>query len=113
MADAPKPTAEQEAERRAALALSTPTNMTGTHGLNELQLQHVRHAAQKFKTGWFTIGMFCDATKMQAVDCTKVFAELHAAGAIRKPVNDGGGEYYQVIPEMALRTIMSGRMPQL
>lgn len=105
--------ADKEAQMRAAAALSTPQNMTGTHGLTETQLIHVRAAATKFKTGWFTIGNFCDATNLPADGCLAMFKELHELGAVRKPENDGGCEFYQVVPEMALRTIMSGRMPNI
>jgi len=105
--------ADKEAQVRAALAMSTPSNMTGTHGLDEVQLTHVRSAATKFKTGWFTIGNFCDATNLPADGCYAMFEALHKLGAVRKPVNDGGCCFYQVVPEMALRTIMSGRMPNI
>jgi len=107
------PDAEKEAQMRAAAAMSTPSNMTGTHGLNEVQLTHIRSAATKFKTGWFTIGNFCDATNLPADGCLSMFEDLHKLGAVRKPDNDGGCCFYQVVPEMALRTIMSGRMPNI
>jgi len=52
-----------------------------------------------FGDTWFTVGMYCVGRQgADAEDCVDAFRSLHACGCLRKPVNDGGQEYYQVMP---------------
>lgn len=107
-----QPTSENQAQRRAALAISSPGQEEGDHGMSPEQSTVCRTAALKFKTSWFTIGMFCEHAKVLGTDCLPVFDELVSIGCIRKPHNDGGAEFYQVVPELAMRAVMM-TMPRI
>jgi len=52
-----------------------------------------------FEDSWFTVSMYCLGYKgAKADDCVEHLIALHHCGCVRKPVNDGGQEYYQVMP---------------
>lgn len=71
----------------------------GDHGLSEEQEWFLKAATDGFGDGLFTVTMFCQAVSGADADrCLEVFKHLHACGCIRKPDNDGGQEYYQVMP---------------
>jgi len=72
---------------------------TGPRGL-ALDLEGVLdHCVELFGDTWFTVSMYCLGRQgAGAADCVRDLAILHACGCLRKPVNDGGQEYFQVMP---------------
>jgi len=71
----------------------------GARGL-ELHLEDLLdRAVELFGESWFTVSMYCLGYQgAKADDCVRDLATLHACGCVRKPDNDGGQEYFQVIP---------------
>lgn len=70
----------------------------GKHGLTPAQEDCLNNCVSAFGDTWFTVSMYCLAFSAQTEDCLKNLAHMHACGCVRKPVNDGGQEYYQVMP---------------
>jgi len=71
----------------------------GDNGLSEEQEWFLKLAVDAFEDTQFTVTMFCKAAAGADADrCLEVFSHLHACGCLRKPHNDGGQEYYQVMP---------------
>jgi len=74
-------------------------NKTGPRGLAlplELTLDH---CVALFGDTWFTVSMFCLGRRgTVASECIEELGILHGCGCLRKPVNDGGQEYFQVMP---------------
>jgi len=72
-------------------------------GMTDKQEAMVKIAIQKFGSTQFTVGMLCEAAGGSAEDCIKELTVMHALGAVRCPVNDGGCNLYEVIPELVYR----------
>jgi len=72
-------------------------------GMTDKQEDVIDIAINKFQASTFTAGMLCEASGESATDCVKLLKELHAIGAVRCPVNDGGCALYEVIPELVFR----------
>jgi len=72
---------------------------SGPHGL-EMRLEDTLDAAvDMFGDTWFTVSMYCIGRQgASAAECVKDLNTLHACGCVRKPDNDGGQQYFQVIP---------------
>ena len=70
----------------------------GTHGLQANEEIVLQQCVELFGNTWFTVSMLCLATARSADDCIEVLTHLHRCGCIRKPVNDGGQEYFEVMP---------------
>jgi len=70
----------------------------GVHGMEPGEEEVLSHCVDLFGDTTFTVSMYCLATKANARDCHEVVSSLHACGCLRKPVNDGGQELYQVMP---------------
>ncbi len=77
------------------------TQKTGPRGL-ALNLEDTLDACvDLFGDTWFTVSMYClGRQEVAAADCVRELATLHACGCVRKPVNDGGQEYFQVMPHI-------------
>jgi len=77
----------------------TAVGKTGPRGL-ALNLEGtLEHCVALFGDTWFTVSMFCLGRQgTAAADCVRELATLHSCGCLRKPVNDGGQEYFQVMP---------------
>jgi len=72
---------------------------TGPRGLAHNLEDTLDHCVALFGDTWFTVSMFCLGLQgAAAAECVKDLATLHACGCVRKPVNDGGQEYFQVMP---------------
>lgn len=82
------------ADARAAVPV------TYKYGMTAAQAETVEQIAGRLGTQPFSIGQFCNVTGRKAADCTSVFAELVALGALRCPVNDGGCQLYQLVPDL-------------
>jgi len=76
---------------------------TNSLGMTDKQEDLVDIAITKFQGSTFTVGMLCEASGAKASDCVDMMHELHAIGAVRCPVNDGGCALYEVIPELVFR----------
>jgi len=72
-------------------------------GMTRTQEGIIEIAVQKFGGTQFTIGMLCEAGGGGAEDCVDMMRDLHAIGAVRCPVNDGGCALYEIIPELVWR----------
>jgi len=73
--------------------------MTGPHGLDMRLEQLLDDCVELFTETWFTVSMLCLGRKGSvAADCVRDLNILHVCGCVRKPVNDGGQEYFQVMP---------------
>jgi len=71
----------------------------GARGLVDELEATLDACVELFGDTWFTVGMYCVGRQgVDAQDCVSDFMALHACGCLRKPVNDGGQEYYQVMP---------------
>ncbi len=72
---------------------------TGPRGLALNLEATLDHCVGLFGDTWFTVSMFClGKSGTEARQCAEEFSELHMCGCLRKPVNDGGQEYFQVMP---------------
>jgi len=69
------------------------------YGMTKEQAEAVKLMVQSVKGQPFSIGQFCQLTGHKAVECEKLFVELHTIGVLRCPDNDGGCNLYQVVPE--------------
>jgi len=71
----------------------------GPRGLT-LDLEDMLDACvELFGSTWFTVSMYCQGRQgVDAADCLNKLTVLHACGCVRKPVNDGGQEYFEVMP---------------
>lgn len=76
---------------------------TPAMGMTDRQEAMVTIAVQKFGSTTFTVGMLCEAAGGNADDCIKELNAMHALGAVRCPVNDGGCKLYEVMPELVYR----------
>jgi len=70
----------------------------GKHGMDAEEEVVLAHCVDLFGDTTFTVSMYCLATKANARHCQETLVALHACGCLRKPVNDGGQELYQVMP---------------
>jgi len=71
----------------------------GSRGLEKNLEDTLDHCVELFGDTWFTVSMFCLGRQgTSAADCVHELEMLHACGCVRKPVNDGGQEYFQVMP---------------
>jgi len=76
-----------------------PTPKTGPRGLDWGLEDMLDACVELFGDTWFTVSMYCLGRQgAAAADCVKMLQILHACGCVRKPVNDGGQEYFQVMP---------------
>jgi len=76
------------------------TAKIGPHGLTEAQEAMLNLCLALFGSTWFTVSMLCLGGGGEAIKCIETLAHLHLCGCIRKPVNDGGQEYYEVMPSI-------------
>lgn len=76
-----------------------PVLKIGARGL-ELRLEAtLDRCIELFEDSWFTVSMYCLGYKgAEARECAGMLDELHKCGCVRKPINDGGQEYFQVMP---------------
>jgi len=72
-------------------------------GMSDRQAAMIEIACTKFGGTTFTVGMLCEAAGGNADDCIKELTAMHAIGAVRCPVNDGGCMLYEVMPELVHR----------
>lgn len=72
---------------------------TGPRGLASHLEDTLDACVELFGDTWFTVSMYCLGRQgAAAAECVKDLATLHDCGCVRKPVNDGGQEYFQVMP---------------
>lgn len=72
---------------------------TGARGLALNLEDMLDRCVEAFGDTWFTVSMYCVGYQGAiASECVSNLKTLHACGCVRKPVNDGGQEYYQVMP---------------
>ncbi len=72
---------------------------TGPRGLDSDLEDMLDNCVELFGDTWFTVSMFCLGRQgATAQDCIRGMKILHGCGCLRKPVNDGGQEYFQVMP---------------
>jgi len=72
---------------------------TGPRGLSLKLEDTLDHCVALFGDTWFTVSMFCLGRQgTSAENCVHQLETLHHCGCLRKPVNDGGQEYFQVMP---------------
>jgi len=72
---------------------------TGQRGLPMNLEDTLDRCVELFGDTWFTVSMYCLGRQgANAAECVKELAILHGCGCVRKPVNDGGQEYFQVMP---------------
>jgi len=79
------------------------TTHSAAMGMTDRQEAIVTIAIQKFGSSTFTVGMLCEGAGGSAEDCIKELTAMHALGAVRCPVNDGGCKLYEVMPELVYR----------
>jgi len=79
--------------------VGTTIPATGSRGL-AMNLEDMLDACvELFGDTWFTVSMYCLGRQgALASDCVKDLNILHDCGCVRKPVNDGGQQYFQVMP---------------
>jgi len=78
-------------------------------GMTDKQEAMIEIAITKFGSTTFTVGMLCESAGGSAEDCIKELTAMHALGAVRCPVNDGGCVLYEVIPELVYRAVARRR----
>jgi len=72
---------------------------TGPRGLAHDLEDMLDACVELFGDTWFTVSMYCLGRQgAAAAECVDDLHALHACGCVRKPINDGGQEYYQVMP---------------
>ncbi len=72
---------------------------TGPRGLAIPLEETLDHCVALFGDTWFTVSMYCLGRQgASAETCVGDLNILHACGCVRKPINDGGQEYFQVMP---------------
>lgn len=72
----------------------------GPHGLEADEELCLNQCLELFGSTWFTVSMLCLQTQRESRDCIDKLEHMHKCGCVRKPVNDGGQEYYEVMPSI-------------
>jgi len=71
------------------------------YGMSKAQYATVQKVQGSIGEGPFSIGAFCQRTGDKASGCIEIFAELVELGVLRCPVNDGGCNLFQLVPEFS------------
>lgn len=76
----------------------TAVEKYGLNGLVAEQEECLAKCVKRYGDTCFTVSMYCLATGSDATKVLAMLKHIHACGCVRKPDNDGGQEYYQVMP---------------
>ncbi len=71
------------------------------YGMNAEQWAVTQAIKQSVRGGPFSIGAFCQTGGGNPDRCVVIFPQLVELGVLRCPVNDGGCNLFQLVPEFS------------